>query len=59
MAGLEGALANPDDPETGQKQAMEEFECTELIPDAEDLPSKEDIWAGMMDAPGNAWEGDV
>ncbi len=55
MAGLEGALANPDDPEAGQKQFMEEFTCTELIPEAEDLPSKEDIWTGMMEAPGNAW----
>ncbi|GIT88206.1 hypothetical protein ROBYS_32220 [Roseobacter sp. OBYS 0001] len=56
MAGLEGALDNPDDPEAGQKQAMEDFECTEMIPEAEDLPNKEDIWAGMMNAPGTAWE---
>lgn len=55
MAGLEGAIANPDDPETGQKQAMEAFNCSELIPEAEDLPTKEEIWTGMMAAPADAW----
>ncbi len=55
MAGLEGAMANPDDPEAGQKQAMEQFDCTELIPNAEDLPDVEDIWVGMKSAPGRAW----
>lgn len=55
MAGLEGALDNIEDPEMGQKQAMEDFDCTELIPESEDLPSAEEIWAGMLAAPGKAW----
>lgn len=55
MAGLEGALDNPDDPKAGQRQAMEEFDCTELIPEAGDLPTTEEIWAGMLAAPGKAW----
>ncbi len=55
MAGLEGAVANPDDPEAGQRRAMEQFDCTELIPNAEDLPDVEDIWVGMKSAPGKAW----
>ncbi|WP_164658138.1 hypothetical protein [Tropicibacter sp. Alg240-R139] len=56
MAGLEGVISDPDNPEEAQKKAMEEFECSELIPEAEGLPSIEDIWGGMLSAPGKAWD---
>ena len=55
MAGLEGALNNPDAPAEGQRQAMVSFNCTALIPDAEELPTTKELWAGMLAAPGKAW----
>ncbi|MEQ9695094.1 hypothetical protein [Shimia sp. SDUM112013] len=55
MAGLEGALDNPDDPAAGQRQAMQSFNCADLIPDVEDLPTTKELWAGMLSAPGKAW----
>ncbi len=56
MKGLEAAIDADGDPVAAQKKAMAEFDCTELIPNAEDLPSTQEIWAGMLAAPDNAWK---
>lgn len=56
MAGLEGALNNPDDPEKGRQKAIEQFSCTDLIPSIEDIPTKEELLSSVSNAPSEAWE---
>ena len=56
MKGLEAAIDADGDPVSAQKKAMAEFNCTDLIPNANDLPKRQDIWAGMLAAPGKAWK---
>jgi len=60
MAGLEAALAAETDPATASQDAIEAFDCPAMIreqlPDYEDLPSKEDLWASVRNAPKQAYE---
>jgi hypothetical protein len=60
MSGLEAALAAETDPATARQDAIEAFDCPAMIreqlPDYEDLPSKEDLWASAKNAPGQAYE---
>ncbi|MFD0982461.1 hypothetical protein [Tropicimonas aquimaris] len=56
MAGLEAALDAENDPEAARQRAVDTFSCTDLIPDADTLPSGMDVWKGMIEAPGKAWD---
>lgn len=60
MAGLEAALAAETDPEAARKSAAEAFDCPAMIreqlPDFEDLPSKEVLWAMIEESPAAAWD---
>ena len=35
---------------------MAEFNCTDLIPNADDFPTKDHIWKQMKAAPDKAWK---
>jgi hypothetical protein len=56
MAGLQAALDDETDPESARQKAIEAFDCTELIPNYDDLPEKEDLWKSVKNAPRAAWE---
>lgn len=62
MAGLEAALAVAEgfDLEAAQQAAIEEFDCTAMIraelPEYDDLPDREAIWAQVKASPQAAWK---
>jgi hypothetical protein len=56
MAGLEAAAMTDGDPEAAFAEASAAFVCTDLIPDADALLNRAEIWARMTEAPGQAWE---
>jgi len=60
MAGLEAALVSDGDPEDARREAEDSFDCTEMIreelPDYNDLPTREEIWAEMRQAPADTYE---
>ncbi|MGC9418751.1 MAG: hypothetical protein ACP5EN_07220 [Rhodovulum sp.] len=60
MVGLEAALGAEDDPEAARRAAEDAFDCTAMIreelPGYEDLPTREDLWARVRAAPGQAYE---
>lgn len=57
MAGLEAMAANPRDPEAAFAEATGAFDCRDLIPQAGDLPGRDEIWQRVVSAPGEAWTG--
>lgn len=59
MAGLEAALSTDEtgaDLEAVRQAAIDDFDCSDLIPDYDDLPGKAEILAGMKSAPSAAYE---
>ena len=56
MKGLESAINADGDPVSAHEKAMAEFNCTDLIPNANDLPTKDHIWNQMKTAPDKAWK---
>lgn len=60
MAGLEAALAAEEDAQSARQTAIDGFDCNAMIRDAlpefEDLPNKADIWARVVNAPGQAYD---
>ncbi len=60
MAGLEAALETSGDPESARKEAIEAFNCSAMIreelPDYDDLPTRDEIWASVKSAPGAAYQ---
>lgn len=59
MAGLEAALTTEDDAEMVRDKTVEEFDCSTLIPDYDDLPDGAAIWTAMISAPHSAWTSSV
>ncbi|XDA98764.1 hypothetical protein AB1M95_02320 [Sulfitobacter sp. LCG007] len=59
MAGLEAALAadgSEEELESVRQAAYDGFDCRTLIPEYDDLPGKDAIWAAMKNAPSAAYE---
>lgn len=59
MAGLQAALAADDDPELAQQKAKNAFDRQEMIreelPGYSDLPTREVLWAAILESPAAAW----
>ena len=56
LTALAAAVDADGDPEAARLAAAEAFDCTDLIPNADDLPTQEEILASVRSAPGAAWE---
>jgi len=55
MTALAAAVETEGDPELARAEAAEAFDCRELVPNANDLPSKDDILEKVRAAQGAAW----
>ncbi|TCM86953.1 hypothetical protein [Rhodovulum steppense] len=56
MSELEAALTADDDPEAARVDAEDSFDCSAIIPDFDNVPTSEVIWAEMRKAPGKAYD---
>lgn len=56
MAGLEAALVAEGDPDEARLLAEQEFDCREVLPSYDDLPTREAIWETVRASPRQAWE---
>ena len=60
MAGLEAAFDAEGDPEAARAEAIATFDCLAMIreelPQYDDMPSKDEIWASMKAAPSDAYQ---
>lgn len=56
IEGLEAALLADKDPELALVAARDAFDCRSIIPNYDDLPKSEEIYATMRVAPQQAWD---
>lgn len=55
MAGLEAMALAEADPEAAHAAAIASFDCADLIPNADTLPTQDEIWSTAIGTPGKAW----
>lgn len=56
ISAMAAAVETDGDPETARRKAEEAFDCKELIGEAIEVPSKEEIWRRMRESPQVAWD---